>query len=101
MLRDLKYLVLLVLILASFAVFAGFDPEIDLKDSKAVAQGQCGYKGNTYLCYAVEKADKKYLVAVDSKGLVVVYAVKGFKQVYDDTETTTVWQRKVYTRDEV
>ena len=99
--KDLKYAIVLVAILASFAVFAGFDPDIELKDSKAIAQGQCGHKGKPYVCFAIEKADKKYLVAVDSKGVVAVYAIKAVQPTYEDNEAELVWERKVYTRNDV
>ena len=99
--KDFKYAVVLVAILASFAVFAGFDPDIELKDSKAVQQGQCKHAKKVYDCFGVVKNDSKYLVAVDQKGVVAVYSVTEFKATYTVEDTTLVWKRKVYTRNDV
>ena len=100
MLRDLKYAIVLVLILASFAVFAGFDPLVDLQDSTEINRGRCSYKGNIYTCFAVAKESNLYLVAVDKKGLVAVYSVKEVKAGYEQNEATLIWERKVYTRED-
>ena len=99
--KDLKYIIALVLVLASFSVFAGFDPAIDLAGSKAIAQGRCAHKGYIYTCFAVEKDDKKYLVQVDSKGFVAVYAIKEIKPTYEVSDAELVWERKNYTKDDV
>lgn len=56
-----------------------FDPSVDLKDSTALAQGQCEHNEVVYLCFLVQKGDKKYVVAVGRKGnengIIAVYLV--------------------------
>ena len=100
--KDLKYAVVVVVILASFAVFAGFDPDIDLKDGKAVQQGLCKHAGTVYTCFGVIKNDSKYIVAVDEKGVVAVHSVTEFKQNYSMEDITLIWERKrSYTRNDI
>jgi hypothetical protein len=70
-----------------------FVPHVDLKDSKAVAEGQCNHNEVRYKCFVVAKEDKFYIVAVDNKGVVAVYSVKDMQQDYNDEDATLIWQR--------
>lgn len=70
-----------------------FTPEVDLKDSKAIAQGQCNYRDAYYVCFILVKDEKKYMVAVDIKGPLAVYEIKEIKQDYNKDEVKIVWER--------
>lgn len=71
-----------------------FTPEVDLKDSKAVAQGHCNYRDAYYVCFILVKGDKKYMVPVDIKGPLVVYEIQEIKQDYKEEETKILWERE-------
>lgn len=81
---------MLYLILA--AAIQAFTPS-DLDGSVAVAQGICAHEGGQVDCFRVVKDDKKYIVLVDEKGILIVYGVDVFKQQYNEGEIRFLYSR--------
>lgn len=69
-----------------------FNPDIELKDAKIIAEGQCDHEGTLYKCFILEKNNKKYIVAV-GKGVRGVYLIKSGKlqDTYLEDELELVW----------
>jgi len=65
----------------------------DLEGSVVEAQGICSYETEQVTCFRVTKGDKKYIVLVDEKGILIVYGVDVFKSQYRDGEIRLLYSR--------
>lgn len=71
-----------------------FNPQTQLNDAKAVAQGQCKFGELIYVCYMLQKGNEYYVVAVDRQGPLAVYRVPGMQNEFTEDEMQLVWSRE-------
>lgn len=90
-----KFTIAAATVMATFLVHAT-DRLPELGAAKPISYGQCAYNNYKYMCVLVELDKTRYIVVVDSVGILVVAQVKesaGNKPDYKEDEMEIIYER--------